>query len=240
MTSHTELQRTLATAAPPANGQAISRSSCCLFHGIGKDDIASFMASGVVRAFARGRIIVRAGDPGTHLYILKTGAADYIRAAPEGQQVLIIRLAPSDTVGLGTILDKPVGYIGTAETLEDTEVYAWEHRQVRQFAAKHPLLAENALRITLEYIRLYSDRHLALVTNNAEDRLAGTLMQLAARTGHHHTKGLEINITNEALAALADVGPFTASRLLQKWERKGAVEKRRGKLVILAPEKMLT
>jgi hypothetical protein len=51
-------------------------------------------------------------------------------------------------------------------------VLVWEHPWVRNFARKHPLLTENALRISLEYIGLYSDRHLALVSGNAETRAA--------------------------------------------------------------------
>jgi CRP-like cAMP-binding protein len=132
-----------------------------------------------------------------------------------------------------------MGYIGTAEAVGETEVYVWEHPRVRQFAQKHPQLAENALRIGLEYIRLYSDRHLALVSDNAEDRLRRTLSQLELRAGHRHGRGLEVEITNERLASLADIGYYTASRLLNKWKRKGAVVKSRGKVVVVRPERML-
>jgi CRP-like cAMP-binding protein len=110
---------------------------------------------------------------------------------------------------------------------------------MRRLVAKHPVLAENALRISLENIRLYSDRHLALVSNNAQHRLARTLALLGARAGRQHPRGLEIQITNEQLASLADIGYFTASRLLKKWKKKGALEKRRGKLIICCPERML-
>jgi CRP-like cAMP-binding protein len=51
--------------------------------------------------------------------------------------------------------------------------------------------------------------------------------------------GVEIEIKNEDLASLADVSFFTASRCLQEWERKGAVEKSRGKVLIRSPEKLL-
>jgi len=36
--------------------------------------------------------------------------------------------------------------------------------------------------------------------------------------------GVDIHITNEQLGGLADVGMFTASRLLSKWERQGTIE----------------
>jgi CRP-like cAMP-binding protein len=51
--------------------------------------------------------------------------------------------------------------------------------------------------------------------------------------------GVEVDVKNVELASLADVSSFTASRLLQEWERKGAVEKSRGKVLIRSPEKLL-
>ena len=51
--------------------------------------------------------------------------------------------------------------------------------------------------------------------------------------------GIEIDIKNEDLASLADISFFTASRLLKEWERKGVVEKSRGKVLIRRPEKLL-
>jgi CRP-like cAMP-binding protein len=197
------------------------------------------MAAGVVRRFAAGQTIVRADDPGTQLFLIKTGSVDFYRLTPEGQKVLIIRFSPGDTFGFVSLLAKPMGYIGTAEAVRDTELYVWEHAWVRHFAGKHPVLTENALRIGLEYIRLYSDRHLALVSDNAEDRLRRMLSLVGSRTGQRNARGLEIQITNERLASLADIGYYTTSRLLNKWKRKGAVEKSRGKIFVLCPERML-
>ena len=221
------------------NPQSSAKHVPHLFNGLSDGTIAQIMTAGVTRRLAKGQTIVRADDPGTHLFLLKTGSVNYKRMTPEGQEVLIIRLCPSDTFGLGTLLAKPIGYIGTAEVLREAELHVWEHAWVRHFARKHPLLAENALRIGLEYIRLYSDRHLALVSDNAENRLSRMLVLLGIRTGRRNNNGIEIQITNEHLASLADIGYYTTSRLLSKWERQGAVEKNRGKIVVLCPEKIL-
>jgi len=50
---------------------------------------------------------------------------------------------------------------------------------------------------------------------------------------------VEVDIKNQDLASLADVSFFTASRLLNVWDRDGVVEKSRGKIVIRSPEKLL-
>jgi CRP-like cAMP-binding protein len=100
-------------------------------------------------------------------------------------------------------------------------------------------LIENALRTALRYIALYARRHIGLVSNAAQERLAFALSSLASRTGRALPSGVEVDIKNEDLASLADVGSFTASRVLQEWERKGVVRKSRKKVLIRSPEKLL-
>ena len=46
--------------------------------------------------------------------------------------------------------------------------------------------------------------------------------------------------TNEELAAQANVSPFTVSRSLNRWARRGVLSKSRGKVFIKAPEKLLS
>jgi len=71
-------------------------------------------------------------------------------------------------------------------------------------------------------------------------RLAHALVHLGHRAGRVQPTGVEVDITNEQLGGLADVGLFTASRVLSKWERKGAVIKRRGGVFIQSPERLLS
>ena len=70
-------------------------------------------------------------------------------------------------------------------------------------------------------------------------RLARALTILGIRAGIRNHLGVEIRIKNEQLASLADVSPFTASRLLKRWEREGMITKRRGLIHITCPEKLL-
>jgi CRP-like cAMP-binding protein len=210
-----------------------------LFSGLSRETITNILAAGTVRTFAAGRIIIRTGELARRLFLIKAGSVNYCRVTSEGREILLRRLAPGEAFGLGTLLPNPIGYIGTADAVRESEIWTWEHLWIQRFVEKQPKLAENALRIALEYIRLYSERHLSIVSDSAEHRLAQTLITLGIRTGHHTLNGLEVQITNQHLASLADVGPYTASRFLSKWERKGAVEKSRGKVVIRCPERML-
>jgi CRP-like cAMP-binding protein len=91
----------------------------------------------------------------------------------------------------------------------------------------------------IDYLKAYAERHAGLLTKTAEQRLADKLLDLGYRSGREHPKGVEVEVTNEQLGSLADVSLFTASRLLSGWERKGAVLKERGKVVIRSPEALV-
>ena len=112
---------------------------------------------------------------------------------------------------------------------------------------KGAMLARNAeklsalrmLKSALGYVAIFAERHEQLIAGTAEQRLARALTRLGAETGTASRPGLEVRIKNEQLASLADVSPFTASRVLNSWQRDGAISKTRGIVHIVSPERLL-
>jgi CRP/FNR family transcriptional regulator, nitrogen oxide reductase regulator len=210
-----------------------------LFSGLSPHEISSILHSGTKVRLPGGRIIFHTGEAATQLFMIEAGAVNFYRITEEGHEILLRRLAPGEVFGLGTLLPHTIHYLGTAKTVEDSTMYIWKHAQVRRIVAEYPRIAENALKITLEYIRLYSERHMAILSRPAEDRLAHTLARLGLRIGVPKPDGVELSINNDDLASLSDLGRFTASRLLKKFERRGALRKTRGKVLIHCPEKLI-
>jgi CRP-like cAMP-binding protein len=186
------------------------------------------------------RQLLSAGQPATHLFMLTRGRIRYYKTTKSGDEIVLYMLANGDVFGLGTLLRQPTNYMGNAEAISDCDLLVWEHASIRTQAISHPQLAENALRIVLQYLRSYVDRHIGIVNTNAQHRLALTLLDLGHRTGRVLPTGVEIEATNEQLGGLADISRFTASRLLKEWERSGAISKVREKVVIHTPEALAT
>jgi CRP-like cAMP-binding protein len=184
--------------------------------------------------------LLSAGQPATHLFMLRSGRVRYYKITKSGDEIVLHMLGNGDVFGLGTLLKQPTSYMGSAEALSECDLLVWEHMSIRTQAAAHPQLAENALRIVLQYLRSYVDRHIGLVSTNAQHRLAITLLDLGHRTGRVLPNGVEIAATNEQLGSLADISRFTTSRLLKGWERSGAISKGREKVVIHIPEALAT
>lgn len=179
------------------------------------------------------------GQPASQLFLLVKGHVKYFRLTSQGKQVILWWLGPGDPFGLGTMLADPPPYIGTAESVSTCELICWPQPSVRRFALAHPQLACNALSIVLHYLSALSDRHVGILGNTANDRIAKVLLSLGRRKGHVQPQGVDLEITNEELASLADVSPFTVSRTLSDLHRKGALTKRRKVLTIHTPEALV-
>jgi CRP-like cAMP-binding protein len=209
------------------------------FSGLGKSDISVILAAATRRKLKGGEIVARADDPATQLFLVRDGWIDYFVTTSDGREILLRRLVTGNIFGVGAFLSEPVGYVGTSIAVNSSEVYVWQHTVIRQLARAYPPLSENALRTVLRYVAIFAERHIALVTKPAQERLAYALTSLGSRAGHIVSSGVEVNVKNEDLAALADVSSFTTSRCMQKWERRGVLEKSRGKVLIRCPEQLL-
>ncbi len=207
--------------------------------GLGRNQLPEVLGAAAIREISAGNIILREGNPAEHLFLLKSGRAKFYRLSRNGEEVLLSQIRPGDVFGLGTLLARPTAYIGTAETTRDSELVVWEHTRIRGLARKYPRLAQNALGIILRYLATHFDRLLGLMTATAAERLANAVLHLCKRAGKITPTGIEIAATNEELSALADVSIFTASRVLNRWARAGALAKSRGKVHILTPEKLM-
>jgi CRP-like cAMP-binding protein len=91
---------------------------------------------------------------------------------------------------------------------------------------------DNALSIAADYIEWDLDLHISLNRSSARERLAAVLVYLARGIGQKMPGGLEVEVTNEDLAAAAGLTLFTVSRLLSEWQRSGAIVKSRGRVLL--------
>lgn len=203
-------------------------------------ELTDVLAAASLTKWEPNQTILRAGEPAQRLFLIKDGQVKYSKSTFSGEEVVLALLQPGDVFGLGTLLARPTQYLATAEATCACEVLVWEHSRIRALARQYPQLSENALRIVLDYLRSYVERHLGLSTMTAEQRLAALLLDMSQRSKQLSSNGIEINATNEQLSALSDMTTFTASRVLSKWRRKGAITKKRGKIFVRVPESLVS
>jgi CRP-like cAMP-binding protein len=207
--------------------------------GLSPLDLNVILAAAKQRHFASSSIVVNQGNPADHLFLLTRGRARFFFNTQEGKKVILLWLTPGEIFGGAALLSTPSLYLVNTETLKDCSMLVWDRATLRNLAGRYPRLLENALIISYDYLAWYVADHVALTSHTARQRLAGVLVCLAQTIGEKVSGGFEFDATNEELAGAANVTPFTASRLLSKWQDNGAVLKYRGKVLLRSPERLL-
>lgn len=210
-----------------------------LLSGLEESATRAILAAAQIRRISAKHNITSGGHRATHLFLVQKGRAHYDHLTKQGESVILAWLLPGDVIGLVALLKEPSTYMASAEAISDCEVLAWERTLIRKLVSRHPLLGENGMHIALDYLRNYLQRHVGLVTRTAEERLAERILKLSDQSGEIRPKGIEVRATNEELGALADVSPFTVSRILRHWVRKGILSKGRGRILLHAPEALM-
>jgi CRP-like cAMP-binding protein len=208
--------------------------------GIAAPDVQAILAEATPRRFRSNTIVTHQGTPANELFLITKGRARHFSTTPDGRKILLLWLTEGEIFGGAALLQEPPLYHMYTETVRDTGVLVWTRPAIRKLAERHPQIMDNVLSIASGYFDWYLAAHIALSSQTARQRLAGVLVSLAPVLGRAVPGGLELDVTNEELANAAQITSFTTSRLLNEWQRCRAVVKRRGRVVLLAPERLLT
>lgn len=207
--------------------------------GIDPSGVNVIVGSAMPRTFLVNSVVANQGSPADHLFLLVKGRARHFFMTGDGKKLLLFWLTPGDTFGGRAILSTPNTYLVSTEMIQDSHVLVWDRATIRNLTTRYPRLLENGMEIANDYLVWYMADRVALTTGHADQRLARVLAYLAELIGQKGPHGFEVDATNEELASAANITPFTASRLLNKWQRNGTVVKSRGKILLRSPQSLL-
>ena len=207
--------------------------------GLSPADLKTVLADATPRHFLTNSIITHQGHPASHLFLLIQGSARYFYMTKDGQKILIRWLPAGEIIGGVALLPRPSHYLVSAETVKNSSALVWDRSAIRSLTERYPRLLENMLTIVSDYLDSYLALHVAMTRHTAGQRLAHVLINLASGIGHRVVGGIELAVSNEDLASAANVTPFTASRLLSQWQRRGMLTKSRGKVLLRNPERLV-
>jgi CRP/FNR family transcriptional regulator, nitrogen oxide reductase regulator len=189
--------------------------------------------------FEPGSLITRQGFPAGSIALLIQGCARFACTTLEGRKLNLRWIYPGEICGLAALLSHPHNYLLSSEVVRASVALIWKHAAIRSFAAGCPRLIDNGLTLTFDYIRLYQISHICATSQTARQRLALVLGAVAEAIGRKEEGGIEMDVRNEDLANDANLTVFTASRLLNEWQREGILVKTRGKILLRSPQALL-
>jgi CRP/FNR family transcriptional regulator, nitrogen oxide reductase regulator len=210
-----------------------------LFDGLSSQDQDLILGAAGMRRFPANTIVTRQGASADRLYLLVSGCCRFFCTTPDGRKFLMIWIAPGEAFGGATLLPQHSSYLLSCETVKESTALVWDRGTMRGFIERFPKIVDNALTVAAEYVQWYMTAHVALSSHTARERLARVLLGLSRAIGEKVSDGIEIEVTNEDLANSANITPYTTSRLMSEWQKNRTIVKRRGKVLLRSPQRLV-
>ena len=222
-----------------ASSQAISASASALFHGLQDSEIHGLLDVATRADYPAHGWVYRQGDPARHFFLVESGLVQLRLLTAEGGDILIRFVKSGEVFGYLTLSLAGLN-TESAQVIQPSRLVVWERDIALQLLQTIPKAAINLFNIAARDSIYFYDRSRRLLTQDVGRRVEFALSELVRTIGIPTPGGIEIahGIGQRELAELAGTTIFTVSRELTKLERLGILEKQRGRIVILQPEKL--
>lgn len=206
-----------------------------LFAPLAREELAHVAALTVERHYDRGDIILLEGDRGGALQYLRSGVVKIFKTSPEGKEQVLRLIEPGLTFNDVPALDGGPNP-ASAAALEPSVVYAIGRAQLQQLILERPAVAAAAVQALASALRFMVGRVEDLSFRHVSARVAKILLEqdAAAQAGHASHR-----LTQQEMAAIAGTAREMVGRALKELEATGAIELKRGRVVILSRERLL-
>jgi CRP/FNR family transcriptional regulator len=210
-----------------------------LFADLEEGELERFSRVAVARSFPAGTRVFHEGDHSDACYIVRDGSFRVTREHSDGRAITLAALGPGDIFGELAMLDGEVRS-ASVEALTDGELLALPAGEVRALLARHPEITVKLIAALVRRLRTANERISRQSFQTVPSRVAGVLLQLVAEESPTSGEGggVTIRMNQTDLAQLAGTSRESVSRFLADLERSGIVQPGRGRVTVLAPEKL--
>ena len=204
-----------------------------LFRLLDRPSREALIASAVTWPVAQNASLLKQGDKSNHLFIVTHGRFKMTVLGKDGAQTALRFMGPGDVIGCAAVFRR-IPYPATATAVSESKVLAWTAAQFDQLLRRYPQLAVNALALMGERTEEMLQRLRAITTEPSEQRLARAVLRLAKPIASEPQPGgsVDVRLSRQDLAELADTTLYTASRIISAWRRSGIVAGGRGRIVV--------
>lgn len=206
------------------------------FVGLREADLVALCRDFKPRSFKKDQIIFHQGDAGEEVFIVASGKVRIYRLAPSGNETTIDIFHAGRILGEFAPLDDQ-DRSTSAIALEPSTLLSIPKQKFIAHLRAMPDLALGLIRLITAKARWTTDFAESLAQYDAAGRLLHILLHYNERFGEEIEIGkkyaLDLNLTQSDLASLVGVKRGWMNHLLQDWDRRGLIQYRAGKMIIL-------
>lgn len=183
--------------------------------------------------FARGQVVFHHDDPADSLHLISSGRFAVRMTSPVGSTFTLALLGPGDNFGEMALVSDQPRRSATVRALEPAETYAIHHLDFDELRRQHPSIDRVLVAFLVGEVRALNRHLVEALFVPAERRIMGRLVELAPLYASSADSPIELPLTQEDLATFVGTSRATVNQVLRQEERRGTVELRRGKTVLL-------
>jgi CRP/FNR family transcriptional regulator/CRP/FNR family cyclic AMP-dependent transcriptional regulator len=190
-----------------------------------------------VRGYRRGEILFHKDDPGTSLFLVRTGRIKISVFSSEGKEAVFTVHGPGDVFGELALLDG-APRSATATALEPSRLLTVDRAAFVAFLRDQPDAALILLGDLAARVRRLSSQVEDLMFLDIPGRLARTLLRLGEQYGKKSARGVEIDlqITQTELGGMVGATRVSVNRLLHWFAERGLIAIDERRIVLLRPD----
>jgi CRP/FNR family cyclic AMP-dependent transcriptional regulator len=204
-----------------------------LLKDVPAEEVRQVVAISRRRSFQKGEVVFHQGDPGDSLHLVVKGRFAVRIMTPLGDSVTIAVRGPGENFGEMALVDPETRRSATVQALEPAETQAVYYGELERLRAKHPQISQVLIAFLAGALRRENELLLEALYVPADRRLLRRLAELSAT--YADAQGV-IALTQEELAQMAGTSRATVNRVLREEERRGTLELRRGRTVVVDAE----
>ena len=204
-----------------------------IFQGLSPDDLKLVISRASVRAAPKGAFLFRQEEPAREMFLLESGSVRLSQITAGGRDLLIRFVRPGEVCGDKAAIAS-ARYGASAVTETPVRTYTWTTGMITALLKEVPQLGTNLFAITTRYLSYSRERYRLLATESAERRIRWAVAYLARSIGY--SEGNATVVTRRSvqrdIADLAETTIYTVNRVLNDYERRGILTKKRGRIVL--------
>jgi CRP/FNR family cyclic AMP-dependent transcriptional regulator len=182
-----------------------------------------------------GQLLYQQGEVGSHFYLILSGEVLVSIFEPSGFEMIMEVMGPWALCGEGPAFDG-LPRFSTATALRKSEVLRFDVRRLGPAFAENPALALSLLQITALKQRNLAVRLEYAFGYEPDRRILQLIERLAELYSDPTPEGrlITVQLTHEQIANMTGTSRVTVTRVLNRLRRTGAIDVRRGLLLVRA------
>lgn len=184
--------------------------------------------------FGPGCVVSTHSGPVRRLYVIMSGKVKVSYRLPDGFEVMLTILGPSETFGVITLFDPESPEISVT-TLTDVLAVPIQNDQLLEWMVGHREISDQVLRLFARWANTTTNSLVDFVFADAQKRIASRLLFLRKRFGRREGDVVRVvhDLTLKEFARLVGVAPRTTVEILHDFERRGWIRLEDNSVVIV-------